>query len=84
MSEKVIVRHRGEGRTVLVGGADYITYKVMSGESDGAFFCFSCPPLVASLAAGESLRISLRRPSSFQQFDTNIFVVNSAAGVLPL
>jgi quercetin dioxygenase-like cupin family protein len=40
VSEKVIVRHRDEGRTVLVGGADYITYKVRSAESDGAFFCF--------------------------------------------
>jgi quercetin dioxygenase-like cupin family protein len=40
VSEKVIVRHRDEGRTVLVGGADYITYKVRSGETDGAFFCF--------------------------------------------
>lgn len=40
MSDKVTVRHRDEGRTVLVGGADYITYKVRSAESDGAFFCF--------------------------------------------
>ena len=40
MSEKVIVRHRDEGTTVLVGGADYITYKVRSAETDGAFFCF--------------------------------------------
>lgn len=40
MSEKVIVRHRDEGRTVLVGGADYITYKVRSAETDRAFFCF--------------------------------------------
>jgi quercetin dioxygenase-like cupin family protein len=40
VSEKVMVRHRGEGRTVLVGGADYITYKVRSAETDGAFFCF--------------------------------------------
>ena len=40
MSERVIVRRRGEGRTVLVGGADYITYKVRSAETDGAFFCF--------------------------------------------
>lgn len=40
MSERVIVRHRDEGRTVLVGGADYITYKVRSAETDGAFFCF--------------------------------------------
>jgi quercetin dioxygenase-like cupin family protein len=40
MSENVVVRHRGEGRTVLVGGADYITYKVRSEETDRAFFCF--------------------------------------------
>ncbi len=40
MSEKVVVRHRGEGKTVLVGGADYITYKVRSAETGGAFFCF--------------------------------------------
>lgn len=40
MSEKVIVRHRDEGKTVLVGGADYITYKIRSADTDGAFFCF--------------------------------------------
>jgi quercetin dioxygenase-like cupin family protein len=40
VSERVIVRHRDEGRTVLVGGADYITYKVRSAETDGKFFCF--------------------------------------------
>jgi len=40
VSDTVIVRHRDEGRTVLVGGADYITYKVRSAETDGAFFCF--------------------------------------------
>src|SRR5881275_381578 len=40
MSERAVVRHRDEGRTVLVGGADYITYKVRSAETDGAFFCF--------------------------------------------
>ena len=40
MSDSVVVRHRDEGRTVLVGGADYITYKVRSAETDGAFFCF--------------------------------------------
>ncbi len=40
MSERVIVRHRDEGRTMLVGGADYITYKARSAETDGAFFCF--------------------------------------------
>ena len=40
MSNGVVVRHRDEGKTVLVGGADYVTYKVRSGETDGAFFCF--------------------------------------------
>jgi mannose-6-phosphate isomerase-like protein (cupin superfamily) len=40
VNERVVIRHRDEGRTVLVGGADYITYKVRSGETDGAFFCF--------------------------------------------
>jgi quercetin dioxygenase-like cupin family protein len=40
VNEPVIVRDDGEGKTVLVGGADYITYKVRSAETDGAFFCF--------------------------------------------
>jgi quercetin dioxygenase-like cupin family protein len=40
VSEKVIVRHGGEGKSVLVGGADYVTYKIRSAETDGAFFCF--------------------------------------------
>jgi quercetin dioxygenase-like cupin family protein len=40
MREKVIVRHRDEGKTVLVGGADFITYKIRSAETGGAFFCF--------------------------------------------
>jgi mannose-6-phosphate isomerase-like protein (cupin superfamily) len=40
VSQRVIVRHGNEGRTVLVGGADYITYKVRSAETDGEFFCF--------------------------------------------
>jgi quercetin dioxygenase-like cupin family protein len=40
VTERVIVRHRGEGRTVLVGGGDYITYKVRSAETNGEFFCF--------------------------------------------
>jgi mannose-6-phosphate isomerase-like protein (cupin superfamily) len=40
VSERVVVRHRDEGRTVLVGGSDYITYKVRSAETDGEFFCF--------------------------------------------
>jgi quercetin dioxygenase-like cupin family protein len=40
MSEQVIVRERDEGKTVLVGAGDYVTYKVRSDESDGAYFCF--------------------------------------------
>jgi quercetin dioxygenase-like cupin family protein len=40
VSEKVIVRHLDQGRTVLVGGGDYITYKIRSAETDGAYFCF--------------------------------------------
>ena len=40
MSPRTIVRHRDEGSTVLVGGGDYVTYKVRTAETDGAFFCF--------------------------------------------
>lgn len=40
MSEQVIVRGPGEGRTLLVGGGDYVTYKATSAETDGAYFCF--------------------------------------------
>lgn len=40
MSEQVIVRGPAEGRTLLVGGGDYVTYKVRSAETDGAYFCF--------------------------------------------
>jgi quercetin dioxygenase-like cupin family protein len=40
VSEQVIVRGPGEGRTMLVGGGDYVTYKVRSAETDGAYFCF--------------------------------------------
>lgn len=40
MSEEVIVRGPGEGRSLLVGGGDYVTYKVRSEETDGAYFCF--------------------------------------------
>ena len=40
MSEKVVIRGPGEGRTLLVGGGDYVTYKVRSEETDGAYFCF--------------------------------------------
>ena len=54
MSEQVVVRGPGEGRTVLVGGSDYVTYKVKSDETERAFFCFEAatepgfgPPLHA-------------------------------------
>jgi quercetin dioxygenase-like cupin family protein len=40
MSESVIVRGPGQGRTLLVGGGDHVTYKVTSAETDGAYFCF--------------------------------------------
>lgn len=40
MNENVVVRGPGEGRTLLVGGGDYVTYKVRSAETDGAYFCF--------------------------------------------
>ncbi len=40
MSEQVIVRGPGEGRARLVGGGDYVTYKVRSAETSGAYFCF--------------------------------------------
>jgi quercetin dioxygenase-like cupin family protein len=40
MSEQVTVRGPGEGRTLLVAGGDYVTYKVRSDETDGAYFCF--------------------------------------------
>jgi quercetin dioxygenase-like cupin family protein len=40
MSEGVIVRGPGEGRTVVVGAGDRITYKARSAETGGAYFCF--------------------------------------------
>jgi len=40
VSESVIVRERGEGKTLLVGGGDQVTYKVRSAETSGAYFCF--------------------------------------------
>ena len=40
MREPVIVRGPGEGRTLLVGGGDRVTYKVRSSETDGGYFCF--------------------------------------------
>jgi quercetin dioxygenase-like cupin family protein len=40
MSESVVVRGPREGRTLLVGGGDLVTYKVRSAETDGSYFCF--------------------------------------------
>ena len=40
MNENVIVRGSGEGRTLLVGGGDRVTYKVRSSETDDSYFCF--------------------------------------------
>ena len=40
MNESVIVSAPGEGRTLLVGGGDRVTYKVRSAETGGAYFCF--------------------------------------------
>jgi quercetin dioxygenase-like cupin family protein len=40
MAEQVIYHTPDEGRTILVGASDYVTYKVRSAETDGAYFCF--------------------------------------------
>jgi quercetin dioxygenase-like cupin family protein len=40
IGEQVVVRGSGEGRTLLVGGGDYVTYKATSAETGGAYFCF--------------------------------------------
>jgi quercetin dioxygenase-like cupin family protein len=40
MREQVVVRRPGEGRTLLVSGGDFVTYKARSGETSGAYFCF--------------------------------------------
>jgi quercetin dioxygenase-like cupin family protein len=40
VTERVIVRGPREGRTLLVGGGDLVTYKVRSAETGGAYFCF--------------------------------------------
>src|SRR5881227_1326619 len=40
MTEAVVVRGPGEGRTLRVGGGDRVTYKVRSSETDGSYFCF--------------------------------------------
>jgi quercetin dioxygenase-like cupin family protein len=36
----VILRGPAEGKTLLVGGGDSVTYKVRSAETDGSYFCF--------------------------------------------
>ena len=40
MTEQIVVRGAGEGRALLVGGGDRVTYKVRTAETDGAYFCF--------------------------------------------
>jgi quercetin dioxygenase-like cupin family protein len=40
VTEQIVVRGPGEGRTMLVGGGDYVTYKAQSAETGGAYFCF--------------------------------------------
>jgi quercetin dioxygenase-like cupin family protein len=40
MNDELVVRGPGEGRKVIVGGGDHVTYKVRSAETDGAYFCF--------------------------------------------
>jgi quercetin dioxygenase-like cupin family protein len=40
MSEQIVIREPGDGRTMLVGGADYVTYRVRSDETDRAYFAF--------------------------------------------
>jgi quercetin dioxygenase-like cupin family protein len=40
MSEQVVVRGPNEGKTLLVGGGDYVRYRVTTAETDGAYFCF--------------------------------------------
>jgi quercetin dioxygenase-like cupin family protein len=40
MTDEVIIRGLGEGRTLLVGASDYVTYKVRSAETNRAYFCF--------------------------------------------
>lgn len=40
MNDRVIVRGAGEGKTLLVGGGDRVTYKARSSETSDAYFCF--------------------------------------------
>ena len=48
MSEKVIVRGPGEGRTLLVGGGDYVTYKASTADTDGGISASRCGPRLGS------------------------------------
>jgi quercetin dioxygenase-like cupin family protein len=45
MSERTIVRGPEEGRTLLIAGGDYVTFRVTSAETGGAFFCFESSTL---------------------------------------
>jgi quercetin dioxygenase-like cupin family protein len=40
VSEEVIVRRAADGKTMLVGESDYVTYTIRSAETHGAYFCF--------------------------------------------
>jgi quercetin dioxygenase-like cupin family protein len=40
MNDQIVVRGPEEGRKLLVGGGDQVTYKVTSAETGGAYFCF--------------------------------------------
>jgi hypothetical protein len=40
MTERTIHPDPGEGRTLLVGGGDYVTYKARTAETGGGYFCF--------------------------------------------
>jgi quercetin dioxygenase-like cupin family protein len=45
MSEQVIVRGPGEGRTRVVAGGDFVTFRATSAETGDAFFCFESSTL---------------------------------------
>ena len=70
MSEQVIIRGPGEGRTMLVGGGDYVTYKATSAETDGAYFCFevaTTPGFFRALASTiNELRLNNIDPDSIR------------------
>jgi len=40
MSERLMVRGPDEGKTLLVGGGDLVTYTARSAETGNAYFCF--------------------------------------------